>query len=129
MDCLQRQREWFRNLKVGDQACIPAYGMATGEYTRVIVKRITPTGRIVVANKNGQETTFDKWGRALGGSKWHTSHLVELTDEMRETRIRIRIKSYVKHYEYSKLNDDHMRKLYSVLKGFEDEMKGTNEKE
>lgn len=122
-DGIKRHSKWLADLKPGDKACIPGYGLTKGDYTTVTVSRITPTGRIVVVNQNGHETTYDSRGRSMGSGKWNFSNLAEITDDMRAERNMNRMRRRVRDIEVTQLTDDQVRRLYAVLKQFDDESK------
>lgn len=70
------------HLAVGEEAAIET-GYSTPDYEIVTVKRITPTGRIVVRSGN-RELTFYQDGSEVGGAgSIHRRYLVLLTSDVR----------------------------------------------
>jgi hypothetical protein len=72
--------EWLQNLKAGDKVIVQ-YHDASGPEVVQTVKRITPTGKIVVGSFS--LTTFNSNGRHRIG-KWYSDRLHQYTPEREE---------------------------------------------
>ena len=70
-----RREEWLAGLQHNDRV---ATQHRTVGYRLYTVDRRTPSGRIIMANG----TQFDKHGCEIGGGKWDTEHLEEVTPEI-----------------------------------------------
>lgn len=113
---IKRRQEWLTGLKPGDTACIPGHGLTQGSYAEVVVKRVTPTGRIVVhyPDRPDYEMTFDKYG-SKRDDRWNSSRLEELTEDLKESKRRTNMRRRVTQFDYRKLDDDGIQKVYDLL--------------
>lgn len=76
--------ESLRGLRLGDKVCITSY---SGNLYGYRVTKITPSGRVVVSNLDGDTMTFAPSGIVLGGSDSVDSYRVQPYD-------------YDEHYTY-----------------------------
>jgi hypothetical protein len=70
--------------EVGQEVAIDVGRYGSVAYRRGIVRRITPTGRIVVAT-GSSEMQFSAQGRRIGGEAYSFALLCAMTDEIRAT--------------------------------------------
>lgn len=115
MDTATRE-EWLANLKSGDRAATHHRLVGYRLYT---VDRRTPSGRIIMAS--GEQ--FDKNGREIGGDKWNTNHLKEVTPEVLADIKHRRLVSTVNFLVgrlninvLNKIDDEALEEMKAVLK-------------
>ncbi|MGH7241565.1 MAG: hypothetical protein ACREGB_04680 [Candidatus Saccharimonadales bacterium] len=114
------REDWLKSLKKGDKIGIPGRSLSEGTFQVVTVKRVTPTGRIVVTNQNDHETTFDSTGHYSDGSRWGARlDLQPITQEMVARRLRLNRESVVKHFfedrPVSALSDQQLAEVYDLF--------------
>jgi hypothetical protein len=111
-------QQWLKSLKKGDVIAIPGSGLREGDYTEVIVKSISPTGRITVTYKKNPdyEVKFSEHGREIGGQRWSIQSLVPITEEMKAARFHNGLLSRIKNTEWDKLPTDVLKQVYTLVK-------------
>jgi hypothetical protein len=105
----------LQNLKAGDKVVM---GNRWGDRVTT-VKRITPTGLIVVHGNNNTEYTFKKNGYERGGGEWDALSIAEWTPEY-DARIaaeeeRIRLSRRIGNQKWNDLNNDQLRRIVAIL--------------
>jgi hypothetical protein len=105
----------LQNLKAGDKVIM---GNRFGAKVTT-VKRITPTGLIVVNGNNGTEYTFKQNGNERGGSDWDRLSIAEWTPEY-DARIaakeeRIRVIQRIGNQKWNDLTNDQLRRIVAIL--------------
>lgn len=73
-------RDWLKNLKAGDEVIVQQ--LFQPDQLRQ-VKKVTPSGVLVVEWYNGTELRFTPYGDEKGGNGYHRRHLVEATSDAR----------------------------------------------
>lgn len=80
------------------------------------VKRITPTGRVVVRFESGYEETYRKDGSAFSNNIWSHEWIVPLTDErLRQIRAKETIRKCRRVFEETKLTYDQAVHILEIL--------------
>ena len=80
------------------------------------VKRITPTGRVVVRFESGYEETYRKDGSAFSNDIWSYERIVPLTDErLRQIYEKETVKKCRKMFEETKLTYDQAVRILEIL--------------
>jgi len=106
---MKNHGEFLKSLNKGNKVAISN----RGDWTIGIVEKITPTGKIVVANINGYETTFDKHGYGSLG------RIEPLTKEMIEERMRLKLVNEIKNFDFKRLLLDQALAVNELLNHFE----------
>jgi len=94
-------------LKPGDEIVVES-GAGSREYHLTTVKRVTPTGQIVVAY---YDMRFDTQGREVGSSGLNRRYLTLPTPEIRMQIIRRKIA----YLDWKKIDDEKMRQVAGIL--------------
>lgn len=105
-------KEFLKNLKVGDKV-----GVKEDNPRIDYIKKITKT--MIILQKLGRYNK--ETGRSVGGDGWHTTWIVEPTDEFLRDYHIIRHKNLIRHYikegYLNKLKLDQLELIYNTLKG------------
>lgn len=111
------------NVKAGDEVILhPAFG----DPRIVTVKRVTPSGLIVIERGINGELVFNQNGRERGIVGYRVSHIEAVTPESRtafEQRIaeikarveRSRMINTCRETHFSRLTDDQLRRIVAIL--------------
>lgn len=93
------------NVTVGD---VVAVDNGYTQLTITTVKRITPTGQIVV---NHHDMRFDKFGWEIGGSAFRQRSVKTLTPQIQAMAMRDKIK----HVDWNKVTDSEIMQIAELL--------------
>jgi hypothetical protein len=104
---------WLKNLKPGDDV-----GVSGNIYYDVSIhkiKRITPTGRIIVCTGNNNRITFNPDGHERC-CYWYTRrHLVEATPELFDEVKRRKLSNEMGNVVFSSLTLDQLTRIKAIL--------------
>lgn len=101
-----KREGWLRELKVGDEVVISCQSNSQ----IVPVEKITPGGRITAGRNN-----FNCRGTEIGGSRWNTWHLRELTDERRAIMVTNAARRYLNHLTWDMIPADIVMQVRQIL--------------
>lgn len=110
---------WLASLKEGDMVAYGSRDMNIGR-----VKRLTPTLIIVQTQGNSESRFKRKDGYAIGSSTWDTTHLEELTEEIRHS---IQRRKMLYHFKYAAKWEEFpmqvLQDVYRIVKKWEETQK------
>lgn len=109
-------REWLDGLKAGDLVHVSrGYSRDAGSIRKV--HRRTPT-QIILLYRGAQEYEVKfraKDGRAVAGDAWSRDYLSPPTQEKRDAVERERLANKARHFNFSALPLDHLRRIVAIL--------------
>lgn len=107
---LEKEKEWLASLKVGDEVCYSSY---RSNYTISKVKKITPTGQIVLENGN----RFKEGVYRSGTGAWATLYrLKPVTEEIREKILRTKLINVIGDTNLHGLTLQQLKDIYTIIR-------------
>jgi len=119
---------WLRELKIGDKVFIDRSYYGNKSYERIIIKRITETGRIIANNIPGKnenrlvEYKFNCFGSMMGLDRrveWNIPTLIQLSESelkaYKELKECERIRNFIRQSDLTKLNIEQLRSIKNIM--------------
>lgn len=110
-------QQWLDNLQVGD--VVACFFQQTNCYATGNVSRLTKTQIIVAWSYGGEERKFNKHGWEIGGSKWYSRQILQLTPEIEHEiklqKIKYRFQKWIDDKGPNKLTVDQFQKIFEVI--------------
>jgi len=109
-DIMAEHTEWVKSLTKGDVVAVESSYIGTLDYAKQIVKRITPTGKIRLAN----DDLFDKNGSNT--SQYTFSRIVPYDTKVKEHRWRNIVANRLSKTDFKKLDSEKLKRIYDIVK-------------
>lgn len=106
----EQEKPLAETLQEGQEVAI-AEGYTILNYTPGKVKKITPSGQIVVTFSDNLEMRFNKEGREIGGSSLRSKWLYPMTEEIRLNILRKQLNTY----HWNKPTDEQIKQIAAIL--------------
>jgi hypothetical protein len=101
-------KEWLESLKVGDEVAVEAWN---GWHSIEKVTKITKTQ--IVTNLGRYKRGS---GLTVGGSIWHSSEIVPVTDQIRKRVRKSIIISKLRQLDFTRMTLDQLERIQAIIK-------------